>query len=736
MNKVLFILISFLIFDLNAFSQERLFFVNTQSDICATKDKQKTKVFDLDTNIYNNILNNRYQVLILDLPFFNDSLLLELRKFNVYSSNSSIYSKTDSGDIFLDIKPTILSYKVILNNKEIGVFNFVNGTILASFKVNSKQYEITEFSEKYILFEASNSINTSSFSCAVDSAVISNSYEQMQVASAAPSLTVCVELAIEIDQYTRQTFASDLEAINWAFAIMAGVSQIYESETNAAIQVVYTYVWNTTDPYSTWIAQSSAMLSELKDYWQINNAAINRDLVHLMTKRSNTGTGGIAYLDALCSTNWGYGFSSDLNNDTTFSFPNPSYTWNLFVCSHEIGHNFGAHHTHWCGWNPDATLTPPFPGGVIDNCVDVEGACANNPSPQLGTIMSYCHTTWGGATIDFHEIVVSQALDVGIANASCLTTCDYYGCTDSSAFNYDPNATVDDGTCIPKIFGCLDNLATNFDPLANTDDGSCTYCSEVIIDITDISCFGYNDGEINITINNGTPPYSFNWIGPNGFTSTSEDINNLSSPGLFQVIVEDALQCKDTTQVVMQMPNPISILNLSIDSVSCNGLNDGAVSMSIDGGTSPLIFSSLSSLWSNQECYINSDGIDPLSGWDYKDFVVPDGYKLDSVYFDASRIGFPVDEYDFVLEYCPLSFTYSPAIAIVPFNYTLITTSMYNVWFDLTNYNIEDSTTVRVSLPTNSGAIWNNLCFAISPNNFVDDFNSLPLFLLEVIHSH
>ena len=136
----------------------------------------------------------------MDLPFFNDSLLLELRKFNVYSSNSSIYSKTDSGDIFLDIKPTILSYKVILNNKEIGVFNFVNGTILASFKVNSKQYEITEFSEKYILFEASNSINTSSFSCAVDSAVISNSYEQMQVASAAPSLTVCVELAIEIDQ--------------------------------------------------------------------------------------------------------------------------------------------------------------------------------------------------------------------------------------------------------------------------------------------------------------------------------------------------------------------------------------------------------------------------------------------------------------------------------------------------------------------------------------------------------
>ena len=158
--------------------------------------------------------------------------------------------------------------------------------------------------------------------------------------------------------------------------------------------------------------------------------------------------------------------------------------------------------------------------------------------------------------------------------------------------------------------------------------------------------------------------------------------------------------------------------------------------MSIDGGTSPLIFSSLSSLWSNQECYINSDGIDPLSGWDYKDFVVPDGYKLDSVYFDASRIGFPVDEYDFVLEYCPLSFTYSPAIAIVPFNYTLITTSMYNVWFDLTNYNIEDSTLlelVYLLIQEPFGIIYVLLYLLIISLMILIVY---PLFLLEVIHSH
>ena len=40
-----------------------------------------------------------------------------------------------------------------------------------------------------------------------------------------------------------------------------------------------------------------------------------------MTKRNNTGTGGIAYLDVLCSNSWGYAFGSALNNTTNFNFP-------------------------------------------------------------------------------------------------------------------------------------------------------------------------------------------------------------------------------------------------------------------------------------------------------------------------------------------------------------------------------------------------------------------------------
>lgn len=50
-----------------------------------------------------------------------------------------------------------------------------------------------------------------------------------------------------------------------------------------------------------------------------------------------------------------------------------------------------------------------------------------------------------------------------------------YGCTDSTAFNYDPTATVDDGSCEPVVEGCMDSTAVNYNPEANVSNDSCVY---------------------------------------------------------------------------------------------------------------------------------------------------------------------------------------------------------------------------------------------------------------------
>ena len=64
------------------------------------------------------------------------------------------------------------------------------------------------------------------------------------------------------------------------------------------------------------------MLSALSNNWQ-GNTNVQRDLAHLLTKRTNTGTGGIAWLDGLCNSYYGCAFSTSITQQILI-FQNPS----------------------------------------------------------------------------------------------------------------------------------------------------------------------------------------------------------------------------------------------------------------------------------------------------------------------------------------------------------------------------------------------------------------------------
>ncbi|MEC8634922.1 MAG: hypothetical protein VXY58_03850, partial [Bacteroidota bacterium] len=53
------------------------------------------------------------------------------------------------------------------------------------------------------------------------------------------------------------------------------------------------------------------------------------------------------------------------------------------------------------------------------------------------------------------------------------------GCTDDSASNYEPGATLEDGSCIYP--GCTDSAACNYNAMANEDDGTCDYCCDAVV---------------------------------------------------------------------------------------------------------------------------------------------------------------------------------------------------------------------------------------------------------------
>ena len=88
----------------------------------------------------------------------------------------------------------------------------------------------------------------------------------------------------------------------------------------------------------------------------------------------------------------------------------------------------------------------------------------------------------GTLSVEAHSVTVIE-LDADIVVAPI------YGCTDSTATNFDASATEDDGSCEyppEPILGCTDSTATNFDAEATQDDGSCQYetdpCADVFCD--------------------------------------------------------------------------------------------------------------------------------------------------------------------------------------------------------------------------------------------------------------
>ncbi|MBL0343395.1 MAG: gliding motility-associated C-terminal domain-containing protein [Bacteroidetes bacterium] len=101
-----------------------------------------------------------------------------------------------------------------------------------------------------------------------------------------------------------------------------------------------------------------------------------------------------------------------------------------------------------------------------------------------------------------------------------------------------------------------------------------------------VACFGGNDGGIDISVNGGTAPYTYNWS--NG--STSEDISNLAS-GTYSVTVTDANGCTQNQSVVISQP--VASLNASAaitGTISCFSGNGGAIDLTVTGGTAPYAF--------------------------------------------------------------------------------------------------------------------------------------------------
>ena len=104
-----------------------------------------------------------------------------------------------------------------------------------------------------------------------------------------------------------------------------------------------------------------------------------------------------------------------------------------------------------------------------------------------------------------------------------------------------------------------------------------------------ISCFGANDGAIDITPSGGSSNYTYNWSTSNGsgLVQGQQDQSGLG-PGLYTLTLVDSNNCSVTQTFTLTQPDDITLSgnlsNYNGFQISKKGASDGTIDLSVSGG--------------------------------------------------------------------------------------------------------------------------------------------------------
>ena len=143
-----------------------------------------------------------------------------------------------------------------------------------------------------------------------------------------------------------------------------------------------------------------------------------------------------------------------------------------------------------------------------------------------------------------------------------------------------------------KVYSVVITYANGCTETASTtvvlNDCSCTPPT-LSASSTNVSCKNDATGSINLTITGGVAPYSIVWS--NG--ATTEDVSALVA-GTYKVVVTENGGCKDSLTITITEPSAILSSTTTSTNATCFGYSNGAIDLTVSGGTSPYSF-----VWSN-----------------------------------------------------------------------------------------------------------------------------------------
>ncbi len=121
-------------------------------------------------------------------------------------------------------------------------------------------------------------------------------------------------------------------------------------------------------------------------------------------------------------------------------------------------------------------------------------------------------------------------------NNDCACIGELEGCTNALATNFDPLATIDDGSCI--VEGCTDPTASNYNANATADDGSCNFDCTLDGEVSQMNAmnggaFGFYYDNFTVELSNFNGPLTYD-IDRTGYVRVE-----LGQDGILSIIAAD-----------------------------------------------------------------------------------------------------------------------------------------------------------------------------------------------------
>jgi len=415
------------------------------------KDKQ---FYELEQLSFTTLKGNNSTGIRVMLPVENQLTEFHLIKAKLFTPDFVAVANNQNK---IEVDEGLHYWGVAKNNSNsLIALSIFNDEVVASIHIENESYTLSKYKNtNYLMMYKNDDLNFQpNFSC--NAIGLKNSVISFDPNAEKNIPDDCVRLHIEADYSLYQTNgSSQTNTTNYIYGVFNQVAIMFANES-INIAISYLNVWTSPSPYTSG--------NELSGLDAQNYGRTFGDLVHVV---HTNGGGGVAYLDVLCNNSFNTGASGVFSSYSNV----PTYSWDVNVITHELGHNFGSPHTHACAWNGNNTAID----GCGDNAGYSEGCTGSNP-PGGGTVMSYCHLTNVGVNLGLgFGQQPGDLIRNRVANAACLSVCGPPTCDDG--FQNGDETDIDcGGSLCPACPTCDDGILNQDETGVDCGGANCNAC--------------------------------------------------------------------------------------------------------------------------------------------------------------------------------------------------------------------------------------------------------------------